>query len=89
MSKNATREDVAHKMLDWRSTAVEDAAFRDGAVVVALRSFEEWDALPQAQAVVDFPIIVDRIAQSEPYLPALQGAALDNKCLRSIRVVEM
>jgi hypothetical protein len=89
LSENATREDVARKMLEWQSTDIEGAAFRNKAVIVALRSFEQWDALPQAKAVVDYPIILERIAQTEPYLAALPEAALDNKCLSGIRVVEM
>lgn len=85
---DATREDVARKMLDWKAVNLESEAFKSGCVVAALRSFEEWDVLPQAKAVADFPVLLNKIASSKPYVPALPSAA-DNKCLRGIRVVEM
>lgn len=88
LENDAKREDVARKLLEWRSTDIEDTASRNGAVIVALRSFEQWDGLPQARAIADYPIILERFAESEPYLPSIQ-AGLDNKCLRGLRVVEM
>jgi len=89
LSKDASRADVAEKMLNWESVQIENAAFRGGAVIAALRSFEEWDALPQAKAIADFPILLECVANSEPYLPSLSQKATSNKCLGGIRVVEM
>ena len=89
LNKDASRDDVVEKMLHWKSVKVEDAAFRGGAVMAALRSTEEWDALPQAQAIADRPIDIACIAKSEPYLPPLPKGVADNTCLPGIRVVEM
>jgi hypothetical protein len=86
---HASRDDVANKMLQWKSTKIEAEAFQRGAVIVALRSFEEWDVLPQASAVADLPIYINRVTDSAPYIPPIPTTLPDNKCLRGIRVVEM
>ncbi|KAF2112701.1 CoA-transferase family III domain-containing protein [Lophiotrema nucula] len=85
LKEGATREDVARKMLDWKAIDLETTAFRRGAVIVALRSFGEWGALPQAQAVADLPILIDKAAEGKPYIGSTKG----KKCLSGIRVVEM
>ncbi|KAH7408498.1 CoA-transferase family III domain-containing protein [Phaeosphaeria sp. MPI-PUGE-AT-0046c] len=87
LPSSATREDVAEKMSTWKSTELEAEAFSGGAVIAALRSMEEWDALPQAKAISDSPILIDRIANSSPYLHPARSPS--DKCLRGIRVVEM
>ncbi|KAF1834912.1 CoA-transferase family III [Decorospora gaudefroyi] len=89
LEPDATREDVALEVLKWRAVDLEAEAFRSGAVIAALRSFEEWDALPQAKAIADFPILVTRIANSDPHIPPVPRSMEDDKCLRGVRVVEM
>jgi hypothetical protein len=86
---NATRADVAKKVLEWKAVQLEDEAVQGGAVIAALRSFEEWDALPQANAITDWPIIINRITSALPYSPPLLQSFGSTKCLRGIRVVEM
>jgi hypothetical protein len=86
---DATRNDVANKVSQWKAVQLEDEAFRDGAVIAALRSFEEWDELPQASAVADWPISINRIANSPPHSPLVPKSSPSIKCLRGIRVVEM
>jgi hypothetical protein len=85
---DASRDDVANEMLAWKSVQLEEEACREGAVIAVLRSFEEWDAMPQAKAVSDLPILIDRIATSTPYLSVRQ-ISVSGQCLRGIRVVEM
>lgn len=89
LSKDASKGEVSNRILEWKSTQLESAAFREGAVIAALRSFQEWDTLPQAQALPDFPIQIEHIGQSKPYLPSLSGGRSGQKCLRGLRVVEM
>ncbi|KAJ4294109.1 hypothetical protein N0V90_007799 [Kalmusia sp. IMI 367209] len=89
LQDGANREEVAAKMLEWKSVELESAAFENGAVIVALRSFDEWDALPQAKAVVDFPITVRKINTALSHVPPSSAPLLKDKCLRGIRVVEM
>jgi crotonobetainyl-CoA:carnitine CoA-transferase CaiB-like acyl-CoA transferase len=89
LDSRASREDVAREMLKWRALDLEAEAFRSGAVISALRSFEEWDALPQAKAIADFPVLLKRIGDTLPHIPPVPKTMPDDKCLRGIRVVEM
>ncbi|KAF2187294.1 CoA-transferase family III [Zopfia rhizophila CBS 207.26] len=88
LNKDATRQDVARKMLEWKSIDLETEAFRKGAVIAALRSFNEWEALAQAKAIADFPILLNKIGNASPHLPVKSGSK-DDKCLWGVRVVEM
>ena len=54
----ASRDEVAQELMKWRAVELETQAFQSGAVIAVQRSFEEWDALPQAKAVHDFPILM-------------------------------
>lgn len=85
----ATREDVSRKMLEWRSLDLEAKAIEEGAVMAALRSFEEWDALPQSRAISDFPIILNKISGGSPCMSMTVAPQQDTKCLRGLRVIEM
>ena len=89
LESDATREDVAQKMLDWSSVALEAEAIEEGAVMAALRSFEEWDALPHSSAVADFPILLKKLVTEGPNLQKMTISGHASKCLQDIRVVEM
>ncbi|CAI6337622.1 unnamed protein product [Periconia digitata] len=86
---DATRDDVAGKTLQWSALGLERQAIQGGAVIVALRSFEEWDAHPQSKAIADFPIAVKKLGNAAPYLKSIQSSQEKNKCLEGIRVVEL
>ncbi|EHL95279.1 III protein, CoA-transferase family [Acetobacteraceae bacterium AT-5844] len=66
------RAAVAKALLGWKAQDFEDAAARAGLCVAALRSFTEWDAHPQAQAIAEWPLSITRIgdASPEPLPPA-------------------
>ncbi|KAF1961873.1 CoA-transferase family III [Byssothecium circinans] len=89
LKEGSSREDVAQKMLEWKSIDLEDIAIREGAVIAALRSFEEWDAHPQSGAVADFPILLQKISDSKPLVVAVSSLNRIDKCLQGIRVVEL
>ncbi|KAH6625782.1 CoA-transferase family III domain-containing protein [Boeremia exigua] len=89
LREGATREDVAQKMLQWNSIDLETKAIREGAVMAALRSFQEWDALPQSRAVADLPILLDKIADGTRDSTNSSQSTQATKCLQGIRVVEM
>ncbi|KAK6003420.1 hypothetical protein QM012_009191 [Aureobasidium pullulans] len=86
----STRNQLADKIAQWRSLELEDAATIKGKLAAyALRSYSEWDALPQSTAIADFPISVQPISsegkQGFPdHIP--RGAFA---CLKGLRVVEM
>jgi len=88
-SEDADRASVASKIASWTSISLEDAAFNSNLVISALRSYEEWDVLPQAKAIKDFPIQIRKIADGPPGLPRRIAAGGTDKCLRGLRVLEM
>ena len=72
------RAAVAEALLAWDAVAFEDAAAEAGLAVTALRSFAEWDAHPQGQAIATLPLIsIQRIgsASPEPFTLRLPHAA--------------
>lgn len=85
----ATRDEVARKMLEWNSVDLETEAIQNGAVMAALRSFNDWDALPQSRAIPDSPISVSKLAEGSAYFNKVTTSAQAAKCLHGIRVVEM
>lgn len=89
LNSPATRDDVAKRMLDRNSIDLETEAIKEGAAMAALRTFEEWDALPQSSAVADFPILLSKVARGEPNLPQTISLGQAMKCLQGVRVVEM
>jgi crotonobetainyl-CoA:carnitine CoA-transferase CaiB-like acyl-CoA transferase len=86
----STREQLANEIAKWRSVELEDAATVKGDLAAyALRSYSEWDTLPQSKAVADFPILVRPIIpnSSKGFSSWIsRGAA---KCLKGLRVLEM
>ncbi|OAP61461.1 hypothetical protein AYL99_03664 [Fonsecaea erecta] len=60
--EDADRDAVAEKIAKWRCVDLENAAVDAGVVIAALRTYEQWDVLPQAQAIKDFPIQIRKIA---------------------------
>lgn len=72
----------------WRAEDFETAASQAGLVVAAMRSFDEWDAHPQAAALRALPpLILERLgdAPAEP-LPPLTGT--ENQPLTGVRVLD-
>lgn len=58
---------VAEALTGWKAFDFEDAAAKANLVVAAMRSFEEWDAHPQGQAIARLPLMsVDRIGDAAP-----------------------
>jgi crotonobetainyl-CoA:carnitine CoA-transferase CaiB-like acyl-CoA transferase len=84
----ATRSDVASAVLKWKAVDLETAAFENNIVITALRTYEEWDALPQAKAISNFPITIRKIAPGPPGLsPHLKGG--NDRCLCGLKVLEL
>ncbi|KAF9892975.1 hypothetical protein FE257_000567 [Aspergillus nanangensis] len=91
-SPSADRPEVSSHIATWQALDLETAAFPAGAVISALRTYAEWDALPQATAVADFPILLRRIGDAPVGLPGQLLLSADNdpdKCLRGLRVLEL
>ncbi len=74
--ETATREDAERAMAGWRAIDFETAAAQRGLVATALRTFAQWDATPQGQAIAAQPLMaIGRIGDALPLpLPALDGS---------------
>ncbi|EAW09510.1 CAIB/BAIF family enzyme [Aspergillus clavatus NRRL 1] len=97
---DADRAAVSAAIAPWRAVDLETAAFNAGAVIAALRTPAQWDVLPQARAVADFPIRLRRIdgearpvpvpvSVPPPGLPPALRTAVTDKALRGLRVLEL
>jgi crotonobetainyl-CoA:carnitine CoA-transferase CaiB-like acyl-CoA transferase len=76
---------VANALLGWKAFDFEDAAAQAGLVVTAMRTFAEWDAHPQGQAVSCLPVLsVERIGDG----PAPQWPQGDRP-LAGIKVLDL
>ncbi|KIW70681.1 hypothetical protein PV04_02926 [Phialophora macrospora] len=90
LAEDANRDAVSRAIANWKSIDLEDAAVGAGAVISALRSFEQWDELPHAKAVADFPIQITKIVDSPAGFPEhLAATGGTKKCLHGLRVVEL
>jgi crotonobetainyl-CoA:carnitine CoA-transferase CaiB-like acyl-CoA transferase len=82
------RAKIAAAVAQWTTSDLENAAINAGLAVAGLRSYEQWDRLPQADAISDFPVIIRKIADGRPIGPA--GLKSGSKtCLQGLRVVEI
>jgi crotonobetainyl-CoA:carnitine CoA-transferase CaiB-like acyl-CoA transferase len=84
----ATRDDAERAMLDWRAVDFESAAADQSLVATALRSFDAWDATPQAQAIAAQPLFrIERIGDA-PALP-LPPLSAAQRPLEGVRVLDL
>ncbi|KAH8130599.1 hypothetical protein FP744_10003811 [Trichoderma asperellum] len=85
---DASRQDVAAKVAQWKSVDLETAGTEKGKLVIyALRSYSEWDAHPQSAAIDNNPILVRQFAQGPPKSPSTTKSS--SRCLQGVRVLEM
>jgi hypothetical protein len=76
-------------LLRWRAEDFETAAAEAGLVVTALRSFEQWDAHPQGQAVASLPVLgLERIGDAPPQ-PLPRWSAGTTQPLQGLRVLDL
>jgi hypothetical protein len=74
-------------LLAWRGCDFENAAAERGLVVTMLRTFDAWDATPQAQAVAAQPLMtITRIGDAAPL--ALPPLSADARPLDGLRVLD-
>ena len=84
----AERADAEKAIQSWRARDFEQAAADASLVATALRTFDEWDASEQGQAIARQPLFtIERVGDAEPLpLPAL---APDQRPLEGIRVLDL
>ncbi|PYH89070.1 CoA-transferase family III [Aspergillus ellipticus CBS 707.79] len=83
---SATRDEIASKISAWRSVDLESTAVDANLAIAALRTYAQWDVLPHAKAIADFPILLRRIGDAPARLPGPENA---DKCLRGLRVLKL
>ena len=84
----ASRADAGGFMRKQSALAFEQAAADAGLVVAAIRTFDEWDASPQGQAVAKQPLIsFEKIGHAPPR--ALPALPLSAKPLHGLRVLDL
>lgn len=84
----AERKQAEDAMLHWKALDFEDAAARAGLVATALRSFAQWDASAQGQAIAAQPLFtITRVGDGPPR--ALPPLASQDPPLAGVRVLEL
>ena len=79
------RAAVERALAGWEAVALETAAAEAGLVATAMRSFAQWDAHPQGQAVAALPVLtIERIGDAPP-LPLSQA----DRPLGGFRVLDL
>lgn len=90
LSGDATREQLSEKIKEWKAVELEAVATTEHKLAIyALRSYEQWNALPQSAAVNSFPINISQIAAEGPKGLPERLATAGPGCLKGVRVVEM
>ncbi|KAI3317377.1 CoA-transferase family III [Xylariaceae sp. AK1471] len=94
------RSAVSERTRKWKSVELETVAVEEkGLAIYALRSFAEWDALPQARALADVPVSIQRFdfLPTSPLPPRPRpglsesgsGSGSRQRCLSGLRVLEL
>ena len=87
-SGTAQRDDAQRALRNWKTLDFEAAAAERGLVVAALRSFAQWDAHPQAQALAQQPLLtLERIGDAP--VRSLPPLRVDQRPLTGLRVLEL
>ncbi|MEK7320708.1 MAG: CoA transferase [Pseudomonadota bacterium] len=87
------KDAVRAALSKWKAEDFEAAASDTGMVVAAMRTYDEWQAHPQAQALRGLPpVIIERIGDAPPMpLPAFAPQAeinVDARPLSGVRVLD-
>ena len=84
----AKRVDAERALKTWRAVDYETASANAGMVATAVRTFAEWDATPQAQAIADQALFsITRIGDVAPL--ALPSLSNDDLPLTGVRVLDL
>ncbi len=79
------RDAVARALKVWDAFEFEEKAAEAAMVVAALRSFDEWDAHPQAKALSGLPLVaIERIGEAKP-----EPLPLTARPLSGVRVLDL
>jgi hypothetical protein len=94
LPKTATRQELAKKIAPWAAIDLENVSTVNGKLAAyALRSYAQWDALPQSRALSNLPIDVNPLVgpkdvSQQTGLPTWMPSG-NSQCLKGLKVVEM
>jgi len=82
------RKSIESATLQWKASELETAILDNSGACAAVRSFATWDALPQAQAIMQLPLVeITKIGEAAPKkISALSGT---QQPLRGVRVLDL
>lgn len=79
------RDDVQRALMQWNGEEFETAAYAGGCVVSLMRSYDEWSAHPQTQAIAQLPLIqIEKIGDAAP-----RSWPNGNRPLAGLRVLDL
>ncbi|KAJ0123780.1 hypothetical protein J7T55_012249 [Diaporthe amygdali] len=86
----SNREELSKKIAPWTAIDLECVALENKLAAYALRSYQQWDSLPQSKAVSNFPISLQRLSTGDAKgLPDRLLHASGSRCLRGLRVLDL
>ncbi|KAG4437969.1 hypothetical protein IFR05_006550 [Cadophora sp. M221] len=88
LPSTATREEINSALLKWKPADLETASMNSNCVIAALRTYEQWDTLPQAQFIPSIPIQLTKLSPGVP-IPPPHIHSVSDRCLRGIHVLEL
>jgi hypothetical protein len=94
LPRTSTRKDLAEKIANWSRIDFETVSTVEGRMAnYAVRTYQEWDALPQSKAISNFPIDVTPLfpptaPSKDTGLPTWMPKG-SSRSLQGLRVVEM
>ncbi|KAF2214538.1 hypothetical protein CERZMDRAFT_37330 [Cercospora zeae-maydis SCOH1-5] len=92
--ETVTREEFAQKILQWKALELEKAGMDSGAVIFALRSYQEWEESAPGKHIMkgySFPVRVHRTGP-QVGIPRSVAAHIPrnaDRLLRGVRVLEL
>ncbi len=85
---DTSRSDVEQQALNRTRQSLEDAILDNNGACASVRTFTEWDALPQAQAVAKLPLVeITKIGEAKP--GALDSLNKQQQPLSNVRVLDL
>lgn len=94
LPNTATRAELSEKIATWAAVDLENVATVEGKLATyAMRTYQQWDSLPQSKAISNFPIDVNPInlpsnTEQPATLPRWMPSG-NSQCLKGLKVVEM
>ena len=84
----ASRKDLESKASKWRKQDFEDAILNHGGACAVVRTIDEWDKLPQAEAVASLPLVeITKIGDAQA--KKISALKQNQQPLHDIRVLEL